>query len=326
MIRIANRALARFCLLGVSLLAGGAAHAQEWPTRPVRMIVAYPPGGVSDIISRALAERLAASLGVPVVVENKAGAGGSLGMDAVAKAAPDGYTVGFSSISPLSLNPLVGRVPYDPFKDIAPVAGVMISPVVLLGTPAFKGATLADVLSQARARPGALRWATSGPATVGHLTLEQFKLAAGVDITHVPYKGGGQQQTDALGGQFELLTTNLGPALNAQIKAGRLRPLAVGSPRRLDFMPDVQTFAEAGFPKANMMSVFGVFAPAGTPPDVVRRLNAGIDAALAQPALRARLVDSDNVPTGGSPEDFARAIRSEYDNNREIITRLGKLD
>ncbi|MDX3906609.1 MAG: tripartite tricarboxylate transporter substrate binding protein [Pigmentiphaga sp.] len=308
-------------------LAATSAAAQSWPAKPVRIVVAYPPGGVSDIVSRALADKLGAQLGTSVIVENKAGAGGTLGMDAVAKAAPDGYTIGFSSISPLSLNPLLGKVNYDPFKDIVPVVGVMYSPVVLLGTPAFAGKTLADVVEQARREPGALRWGTSGLATVGHITLEQFKRAAGVDITHIPYKGGGQQQNDALGGQFELLTTNLGPVLNGHIKAGKLRPLAVGAPARIDFLPDVPTFAEAGFPKANMMSVFGIFAPAGTPEAVLDRLNAEINRALAQPDVRARLVGSDNVPTGGSAADFARFIRAEYDNNRDIVKQAGiKLD
>jgi len=312
---------------GLLALAGTAAAAQTWPAKPVRIIVAYPPGGVSDIVSRALADKLAGQLGVSVIVENKAGAGGTLGMDAVAKAAPDGYTIGFSSISPLSLNPLLGKVNYDPFKDIVPVVSVMYSPVVLLGTPAFTGKSLDDVVAQARSHPGALRWGTSGLATVGHITLEQFKRAAGVDITHIPYKGGGQQQNDALGGQFELLSTNLGPVLNGHIKAGKLRPLAVGAPARIDFLPGVPTFAEAGFPKANMMSVFGIFAPAGTPEAVRSRLNEEINKALAQPDIKARLVGSDNVPTGGSAAEFAGLIRAEYDNNRDIIKQAGiKLD
>ncbi|VCU70220.1 Tripartite tricarboxylate transporter family receptor [Pigmentiphaga humi] len=316
-------------LLGACLLAFSAtgASAQTWPARPVRIVVAYPPGGVSDIVSRALADKLGHQLGATVVVENKAGAGGTLGMDAVAKAAPDGYTIGFSSISPLSLNPLLGKVNYDPFKDIVPVVSVMASPVVLLGTPAFTGTRLADVVEQARNRPGALRWGTSGMATVGHIMLEQFKRGAGVDITHIPYKGGGQQQNDALGGQFELLSTNLGPVLNGHIKAGKLKPLAIGAPARIDLLPDVPTFAEAGYPKANMMSVFGIFAPAGTPEPVLQRLNAEINQALAQPDLKARLVGSDNVPTGGSAADFAKVIRTEYDNNRDIIKQAGiKLD
>lgn len=305
-------------LLGCALFAAGAS-AQTWPTRPVRIVVAYPPAGVSDIVARVIGDKLSAQLGTPVIVENKAGAGGTLGMDAVAKAVPDGYTIGFSAISPLALNPLLSKVNYDPFKDIVPVVSVMFSPVVLLATPAFTGKDINDLLAQAKARPGAVRWATSGLATVGHITLEQFKRAAAVDITHIPYKGGGQQQNDALAGQFEILTTNLGPALNGHIKAGKLRPLAVGAPQRVDVLPNVPTFAELGYPKANLMSSFGVFAPAGTPAAVIARLNAEINKVLALPEVRERLIQSDNVPTGGTPDAFAKAIRAEYDNNRDII-------
>ena len=305
-------------LLGCALFAAGVS-AQTWPTKPVRIVVAYPPAGVSDIVARVIGDKLSARLGTPVIVENKAGAGGTIGMDVVAKAAPDGYTLGFSAISPLALNPLLSKVNYDPFKDITPVVSVMFSPVVLLATPAFTGKDIKDLLAQAKAKPGAMRWATSGLATVGHITLEQLKRAANVDITHIPYKGGGQQQNDALAGQFEILTTNLGPALNGHIKAGKLRPLAVGAPQRVDVLPGVPTFAELGYPKANLMSSFGIFAPAGTPPAVIARLNTEINAVLALPEVRERLVNSDNVPTGGTPEEFAKAIRTEYDNNRDII-------
>jgi tripartite-type tricarboxylate transporter receptor subunit TctC len=317
--------LKRFCLfLASAVCAVGVSPAfavtpLSWPQKPVRIVVAYPPAGVSDIVARAMAEKLAVKLGQPVIVENKGGAGGTIGMDVVAKAAPDGYTIGFSSISPLALNPLLSKVAYDPFKDITPVASVMFSPVVLLGTPGFTGQSMNDLVAQAKAKPGALRWATSGLATVGHITLEQFKRAANVDITHIPYKGGGQQQNDALAGQFEVLTTNLGPLLNGHIKAGKLRPLAVGAPQRVDVMPNVPTFAELGYPKANLMSVFGIFAPAGTPSAIVTVLNAAINDVLAMPDIRERLVSSDNVPTGGTPADFAKAIRTEYDNNRDII-------
>ena len=300
-----------------------ALHAQAWPAKPIRIVVAYPPGGVSDNVARALAERLAGALGTPVVVDNRAGASGSIGMDAVAKAAPDGHTLGFAAISPLALNPHLGKSPFDPVKDIVPVASVMYSPVLLLGTSASPGGDFKALLAAARAKPGVVRWATSGPASLGHIMLEQLKGAAGVDITHVPYKGGGQQLTDALSGQFEVLSTNAGPAVVQHIQSGKLRPLAVGAPARLDALPNVPTLAELGFAPANLTSLFGVFAPAGVPQPVLERLNGEINKALRAPELRSRLIASDNVPTGGSAAEFARQIAQESGNNARIIRAAG---
>ena len=304
------------------MLASAAVSAQVVP-KTIRLVVAYPSGGVSDVVARALADKLAAQLGSTLVVENKAGASGTIGMDAVAKAAPDGATLGFSAISPLVLNPHLGRSPFDPLKDIAPVASVMYSPVLLLATPATGMRDLRSLLDDARARPGALRWATSGQASLGHIVLEQLRAAARVDITHIPYKGGGQQLNDALGGQFEVLSTNAGPTVSAQIQAGRLRPLAVGAPARLDTLPKVATLAELGFPAANLSSQFGIFAPAGTPAILIEKYNVEINKALASPDLRAKLLATDNVPTGGRADTFADEIASEYANNGRIVKAAG---
>jgi tripartite-type tricarboxylate transporter receptor subunit TctC len=311
-------ALPLLALCAAALPSASIAQA-AWPTRPVRIVVAYPPGGLSDNIARALGDRLALQLGTPVVIENRAGAGGGIGMDAVAKAAPDGYTLGFSSISPLALNPHLGKLPFDPVRDIAPVASVMYSPVVLLATSVFQGKDFKDMLTAAKARPGSLRWSTSGLATVGHIVLEQVQSSAKIEITHVPYKGGGQQLTDALSGQFELISTNLSSAVMPHIQSGKLRPLAVGSPSRLEALPQVPTFAELGFAPANLGSLFGVFAPGKTPEAVLLRLNTEINLALQSPELRKRLLSADNVPTGGSAAEFARQIAGESDNNARII-------
>lgn len=309
------------------LAAGAAALAlpgpgqaqQDGSTRPIRIIVAYPAGGVSDVIARALADKLTASLGKPVVVENKAGASGTIGMDAVAKAAPDGHTFGFAAISPLVLSPHLARLPYDARQDVLPVVSVMYSPVLLLATPASDSPDFRALLDAARTRPGAVRWATSGTASLGHIMLEQIASVAKVQLTHVPYKGGGQQITDALGGQFEVLSTNASPAILQHVKAGRLRVLAVGAPARLDSLPGVPTLAELGHGAGNLSSLFGLFAPARTPAPIVERINAEVNKALALPDLRGKLTSTDNVPTGGSAADFARAIAAEYDNNGRII-------
>ena len=313
---VRRRVLASLAL-GAALPLG--AQAQTWPAKPIRIIVAYPAGGVSDVVARALGDKLSERLGTPGVVENKAGAGGTIGMDAVAKAAPDGYTLGFSAISPLVLNPHLGTPPYDATRDIVPVASVMYSPVLLLGTQAAKERDFRSLLATAKAQPGQVRWATSGLASLGHIMLEHIMQGSGVQITHVPYKGGGQQLNDALSGQFEVLSTNAGPAVMQQIKAGKLHPLAVGAPARLTTLPNVPTLGELGLPAANLNSVFGMFAPAGVPAAVLERLNAEINRALALPDIQARLEASDNVPTGGSAEAFRRQIAAESQSNARII-------
>ncbi|MGT2430766.1 Bug family tripartite tricarboxylate transporter substrate binding protein [Cupriavidus basilensis] len=300
-----------------------ATAADAYPVRPIRLIVAYPTGGISDAVARALGERLSAQTGTSVVVENKAGAGGSIGMDAVAKAAPDGYTLGFSSTSPLTLNPHVGHVNYDPQRDIAPVMSVMYSPVLVIATSSFGGKSFQDLLAQAKARPGSVRWATSGLGTVGHVMLEQVKAKSGADLTLIPYKGAGQQMNDALGGQFEVMSTNASPVLTQHMQAGRLRALAVGAPRRIESLPNVPTFAELGYPKANLTSTFGIFAPARTPAAIVTKLNAELNKALAEPEVRERLLKGGEVPTGGTAAQFAAAIRAEYDDNARIVKDAG---
>ncbi|SCB29200.1 Bug family tripartite tricarboxylate transporter substrate binding protein [Cupriavidus alkaliphilus] len=316
--------LAAACAFSAAALAPAtAAAADAYPSRPIRLIVAYPTGGISDTVARALGERLSAQMGTSVVVENKAGAGGSIGIDAVAKAAPDGYTLGFAATSPLTLNPHVGRVNYDPQKDVAPVMSVMYSPVLVVATSAFSGKSFADVVGQASARPGSVRWATSGLGTVGHVVLEQVKQKSKSDIVLIPYKGAGQQMNDALGGQFEVMSTNASPVLSQHMQAGRLRALAVGAPKRLESLPAVPTLAELGYPKANLTSTFGVFAPGKTPAAIINRLNAELNKALAEPEVHERLLKGGEVPTGGTPAQFAKAIREESAENARIVREAG---
>ena len=309
-----------FLLLAAALALP--AGAQTFPTKPVRIIVVYPPGGTSDAVTRFIAEKLSPALGQQVVVENKGGAGGALGMDAMAKSAADGHTLAFGAISPLTLLPHVGKVPYDPLKDVAPVASVMISPVYLLATPAFAGKTFADVVRDAKAKPGSLRAGTSGIATLGHLMIEQLRVA-GVDLVHVPYRGGGQVITDAAGGQFELFTANPSPAVNGFIQQGKFRILAVAAPRRLAALPEVPTLAELGYPDASYSSHFGIYAPARTPAAVLKRLNAELNAVLALPEVAERLTRLDNVVAPMTLEQFAQVIRREYEANARIVAKAG---
>lgn len=301
--------------------AAGARAAPGWPSGPVRILLVYPPGGVSDQVLRSLAEQLAPLLGVPVQVDYRPGAGGSLGLAALAAAPPDGHTLAFSALSPLTLYPQMAKVRYDPLRDITPVAGVMLTPSLLVGTPAFDGTSLADLTRAARAAPGRLRWATTGAGTTGHLVLAQWQRTTGASVTHIPYKGGGQQLSDALAGHFELLSTNVAAAQRQHIRNGQFKPLAVGAPQRLDSLPDVPTWAELGLPDANLASVFGLMAPAGTPAAVVQRLNQLVNQLLDGPVLKAQLRAADNLPAGGSAARFAALVRQEFQQHQALLQR-----
>jgi tripartite-type tricarboxylate transporter receptor subunit TctC len=310
----------RRALLALALTAGATRAEARWPQpKPIRWTVAYPPGGVSDELSRVVADRLGAALGVPVLVEHRAGAGGVLAMEQLARAAPDGHRLCFSAISPLTLAPRLGHVGYDPQRDIAPVIALMLTPLLVVGTTALAASDFAGLLAQARARPGRLRWATSGLGTTGHVVLEEVRRASGTDIVHVPYKGGGQQLNDALGGQFEVLSSNVGAAQIAHVRAGRLKALAVGAPARLAVLPEVPTLAELGLDRANRSSIFGIFAPGRTPAALVERINESIAQVLAQLPVGERLRAVDNLPLGGSAAEFAQRIAAEARANRALF-------
>ena len=311
----------RLVAAGVAALLGAPGPAAAWPPARLRLLVAYPVGGLSSDVARALAEVLIRQLGAAVVVEHRPGAGGTLAIDAVARAAGDGSLLAFSAITPLTLAPLMGPLPYDPRRDVQPVIGVMATPVLVVGTPALDADDWPAMLALARQRPGALRWATSGIGTTGHLVLERAAEAVGVAVTHVPYKGGGQQITDALGGQFELLSTNLSPAPLRHVREGRLRALAVTGTQRHPALPQVPTLAERGLPTANLVSTFALFAPGATPPALVQRLNRALDSALADPVLRRLLREADNEVLGGSAEALARRIEVERELHRAWLAR-----
>jgi tripartite-type tricarboxylate transporter receptor subunit TctC len=286
---------------------------------PVRILVAYPPGGVSDAIARQLAQRAARHLGVPVIVENRPGAGGAVAMASLQRTPPDGRTLVFSAVSPLTIAPRIGAMDFDPDRDVTPVMSVMVTPVLVLGTPALLGNTLAAVIAAARAAPGGVRWATSGVGTTGHRVLEQVRASSGVDITHVPYKGGGQQIADALAGEFEVLSSNAGELQFRYVREGRLKALAVGAPARLDALPDTPTLAEAGFPGANWSSTFGLFAPGRTPPHVVSQLNRAFNEALHDTEIQRRLREAGNIPTGGAAMHFAEQIAREREAAGSLV-------
>lgn len=310
-----------FLVTALACLLVSVAHAQvpAWPARQIKIIVPYPTAGVSDSIVRMVAEKLTTKLGQTVIVENRAGAGGTLGMDLVAKANPDGYTFGFAAISPLTLNPHVMKVPYDALKDFTPVGSVMYSPIYMLATPKFTGKSFEDVIAMSQTKPGSVTVATSGYGTVGHIMVEQLSKKAGITLTHVPYKGGGQVSTDALGGQFDLMMANPYANLNALIEQGKLRPLAVGAPARLGNLPEIRTFGELGYPEVNLTSLFGFFAPAGTPPDIIKKFSTDINQVLMDPSIQNRVKLAENLVITSTPEEFALTIRNEFNANAKIV-------
>ena len=283
----------------------------EWPLRPIQITVAYPPGGISDQIARALAELMKRELGVAVVVDNRAGASGTIALNLLAKRNPDGYSLCFAAATAAALLPRAASTRGTPLRTPVPVAGVMRTPILVVGTRSLRADSFLQMIKTARERPGSIRWATTGEGTTGHAVLSRVSQVSGADIVHIPYKGGGQQLTDALAGHFEVLSTNVAAAQLEDIASGRLVALAVGAPQRLDVLPRVPTLAELGYPDANLDSLFGLFAPAGMPNELVEKMHFAVATALAHPTLRDRLLQMNNIPFDGSAADFARLVARE---------------
>lgn len=311
----------RRALLAAALVAWRtpARGRDDWPRRTLRLRSAYPPGGVSDEVLRALAARLSAQLGVQVLVDHLPGAGGTLAMQWLARAGSDGHELLFSATSPLTVSPHVGRVGYDALHDIRPLFAVMEVPLLVAGTPALAAATLADALRLGKP----LRWASSGLATTGHLALEAVRLASGAAIVHVPYKGSGQQISDALAGHFEMLSSNVAPAQLALVRQGRLKALAVGADGPLPSLPGVPTLAQAGFAEANLVSTFGLFAPGSTPAPVLDAAHRALQAVTADASWRDRLLAADNLPLALPHAEFAARVREESRRRAALVRRLG---
>jgi tripartite-type tricarboxylate transporter receptor subunit TctC len=321
---IADRRL--FLALATSTLCTGV-FAEAWPAKPIRLIVPFPPGGGTDIIARETSQRVAASTGWTFAIENKPGAGGNLGVDAVAKSAPDGYTIVLGQTSNMAINPtLYAKMPYDPQKDLAPIVLVANAPLVMVtgGNSPYK--TLSDVVNAAKAKPGHVNFASPGNGTVAHLTSELFQKAAGITTQHVPYKGANQALTDVISGNVELYMSSV-PTLISQIRQGKLRPLAVTSAKRVDDLPNVPTINESGYKGFDASTWFGLLAPAGTPKEVIARLNAEFNKALNQPELRKRMSDEGADPAGGTPELLAALIKDEIPRWGKVVKDSGaKID
>jgi tripartite-type tricarboxylate transporter receptor subunit TctC len=312
--------------LAAATLSTGAL-AQAWPSKPIKVIVPFPPGGGTDLIARGVTQKVATATGWTFVVENKPGAGGNLGVDATAKSPADGYTLVMGQTSNLAINPtLYAKLPYDPQKDLAPVVLVANAPLVMVTGATTPYRTLADAVNAAKAKPGRVNFASPGNGTVAHLTGELFQKAAQVKLQHIPYKGANQALTDVMSGQIELYMSSV-PTLLGHIKQNKLRALAVTSAKRVDDLPDVPTIIESGYKGFEAVTWFGILAPAGTPKDVVSKLNAEFNKALQQPDLRKKLADEGADPAGGTPEQFAALIKDDMVRWGKVVKESGaKLD
>jgi tripartite-type tricarboxylate transporter receptor subunit TctC len=314
------KTLAKWAAIWV-LLAGAwtPAAAQDYPAKTITFIVPYAAGGNGDIRGRQVAQKLASILGKPVVVENKAGAGGNIGTDAVAKAAPDGYTIGMGNFAPMSVNAsMFKNMPFDPKKDVLPVALIERGPLVLMVNPKSAYKSVKDIVDAAKAKPGVLTAANGGIGGSHHLSAELFKQTAGVDIISVAYKGGSPATTDLMAGNVDMMFEQMYAAAPS-IQSGKLRPLATTGSKRLPQFPDLPTFAELGYPKIEVLNWQGVIAPKGTPVAIIAKLNDAVNRALKEPDMREKITSQGNEVGGGTPQEFAALISSESEKWGRVV-------
>ena len=314
--------ITRSALALLLLFAFAVKAADSYPSKPVHLILPFPPGGGTDILGRLIGEQLTVRLGQPVVQENRGGAGGNLGAEAVARAAPDGYTLLLAAPT-LAISPtLYPKLAYDPLKDLAPIALVATVPNVMVTHPSVPARTLQEFIALAKRRPGELNFGSGGAGTSNHLGGELFNMVAGVKLVHVPYKGVNLAMQDVLAGNVQLVFIGI-PAAAPHIRAGKLRALAVVAPQRSSALPDVPTAAEAGLPGFEVTTWYGVLAPAGTPRAIVERLNMELGRVMLAPELQPRLADMATEPRSGTPEAFAAYLREETAKWGKVIRDAG---
>ncbi len=309
--------------LAAATSAAVPAFAQAWPSKPIRLIVPFPPAGGTDVLSRALAQAISSTTGWTFVVDNRPGAGGNIGLDAAAKSAADGYTIAMGQTANLAVNPaLYAKMPFDPVKDFAPVALVSSQPLILVVGANAPYKSLKDLVDAAKAAPGKLNMASPSNGTMGHIGGEMFQRRAGIKLTHVPYKGAGAAVADLMGGSVDCYFGN-SQAVGGLVAGGRVRAIAVTSPKRLASLPDTPTVAESGYPGFEAATWSGVVAPAGTPRALVDRLNAEVNRALGVAEMARKLAEDGSTPLGGTPQQFADFIRSEVAKWGAVVREAG---
>lgn len=313
------RAVGAFAVMSV---CAGSALAQGWPNRPIRMVVPYTPGGYTDLMARLVSEKMSAALGQPIVIENKPGANAVIGTDSVVKAAPDGYTFG-TVIAAHAVNATLNpKLPYDTMKDMTYVSLMSVAPLILIATPSLPAKNMKEFIALAKAKPGALNFASSGIGSAAHLTMEMLKSREGINLQHIPYKGTSGALQDTVGGQINVMFDIIGP-LMAQVKSGNARALAVAAKERIPAAGDTPTMAEAGVPDFVSGTWAGIIAPTGTPKEIVDRVSTEAKKALADPDLKKKLEDQGIVAMGSSPDEFRVFVTEEIARWKKVITDAG---
>lgn len=313
---------ARALIGGLALAAGTAALAQAaYPGKPIRLIVPFAPGGTTDIIARVVADPLGRELGQPVVVDNKSGAGGTIGATEAMRAKPDGYTLSMATVSTTATNPAITpKFPYDPETDFVPIINIAATPNVIAVNPRFPGHDYKGFVEELKKSPGKYSYASTGTGSITHMLMELYKSMAGVQMTHIPYRGAGPALNDVVAGQVNMNLDNL-PSSLPFIRDGRLVPIVVAAPQRLAVLPDVPTFKEVGLEPVNRMAYYGIVGPKGTPREVVDRINAALKKVLAEPAVKKRIDDTGSLVIANTPEQFAEQIRNEFAIYKDVVRK-----
>jgi tripartite-type tricarboxylate transporter receptor subunit TctC len=314
-------------LAAIAALLPFAVYAQEYPAKPIKLIVPFPPAGGTDVLSRAIAQSITTDTKWGIVIDNRPGAGGNIGLDATAKSPADGYTIAMGQTSNLAINPtLYTSLPFDPVKDFAPIALVSTQPLILVVAANSPYRSVKDLVEAAKKAPGKVNMASPGNGTVGHISGEMFQRRAGIRMTHIPYKGAGPAVADLMGGSVDCYFGN-SQAVGGLVSGGRLRPIAVTAPKRMASLPEVPTIAESGYPGFEATTWIGLVAPAGTPKPVVDKLNAAAVKAIASPEMTRKLAEDGSTALGGTPQQFSDFIKSENAKWGAVVREAGiKLD